>query len=301
MNKPHEYNRLLPSISNIFVALPDKPEETPESILNALWLLAMGQHVSAETSLNMDLQELSSTEKTNLNSYIERWMSGEPLAHITKRQQFCNLEFFVDRQVLIPRKETEILAYAALDKISESHTATPIVLDICTGCGNLPIVYKNRFPKASVYASDLSPDAIDLANINADHHQLSGLITFTIGDLLSPFEVMDLYNKVDVITCNPPYISSKKVTTMDSVISLHEPSIAFDGGPFGVSILQRTISESVKYIKPGGWLIIEVGVGQGRPIVKKLERTSEYTNIETKTDEFNQIRVIAAQRSNTNI
>jgi release factor glutamine methyltransferase len=297
MDKPLEYSQLLSSVSNGFSAMPDKPEETPESILNALWLLAMGQHVSAEASHAEELRKLDSSESTILNACIERWKKGEPLGHITKRQQFCNLEFIVGPQALIPRKETEILARAALEKIASSNSPHPIVIDICTGCGNLPIVYKKHSPNAVVYASDLSSDAIDLARTNAEHQQLKEQITFAVGDLLSPFDTMDLYNKVDVMTCNPPYISSKKVTSMADEISQHEPAMAFDGGPFGVSILQRTISESVKFIKPDGWLLFEVGLGQGQPLVKKLERVKEFTNIETKLDEHDQIRVIAAQRS----
>jgi release factor glutamine methyltransferase len=300
MNKPPDYSHSLISLAESFIAMPDKPEETPESILNALWLLAMGRHIPAEAAIHMELRELSNTETTNLNRYIDRWKSGEPLAHITNRQQFCELEFIVGQQALIPRKETEILAHAALDKIGIVDTPQPVVIDICTGCGNLPIVIKHHFPNAIVYASDLSPDAIELARRNADHHHLNDLIEFAVGDLLSPFENLGLHNNIDVVTCNPPYISSKKVTAMANEIARHEPSMAFDGGPFGVSILQRTINESVDYIKPNGWLIFEVGSGQGQPIVKMLERKKEFINIEAKLDELNQIRVIAVQRSTNN-
>jgi release factor glutamine methyltransferase len=264
--------------------------------LHALWLLATGRNLSAIIARNIELRELNKQESDQLTKYIARWSSGEPLAHITNRQNFFNYEFIVDNNALIPRKETELLASKAIEKIDASSSAKPTVIDICTGCGNLPIVFKHLHPEADIYAADLSSDAIKLANLNLKFHNLENQIEFKVGDLLSPFEKMGLKGNVDILTCNPPYISSKKISSLDTSISEHEPALAFDGGPFGVTILQRVIGESVEFLAPGGWLIFEVGAGQGEPLLKKLQRSDQYSKVEAVYDDNPQIRVIAAQK-----
>lgn len=296
MKTPQGYDARLKDISTTFIAQPDKPEETPESVLRALWLLSTGKNLSAIKASNTELRALDKEEIEQLEKYMARWTAGEPLAHITNRQHFFNYEFIVDRSALIPRKETELLASKAIDKIERSISAKPTIIDICTGCGNLPIVFKLLHPEADIYAADLSSDAIQLANINLSFHKLENQIDFRVGDLLSPFENMGLKGNVDILTCNPPYISSKKISSLNTGISDHEPTLAFDGGPFGVTILQRVISESADFLAPGGWLIFEVGAGQGEPIQKKIQRSDQYSKVETVHDHSQQIRVIAAQK-----
>jgi release factor glutamine methyltransferase len=297
MYYPAEFENFFKQISADFTPMPDKPEESPESVLRALWLLAMGQHLSAEAAMSTDIRPLNKQETGDLEQHLNRWFAGEPLGHITNRQRFCEREFIVAGQALIPRKETELLAYKAIEIIGQLPTTNPTIIDICTGCGNLPIIFKHHYPESSIFAADLSADAIALALKNCDFHNLTGQIDFATGDLLAPFDALALKGKTDIITCNPPYISSKKVAAMAQAISDHEPAMAFDGGPFGVTILQRTINDAAEYLKPGGWLLFEVGAGQGKPLQKMVDRSGFYSRIETGLDSDEQVRVIAAQRS----
>jgi release factor glutamine methyltransferase len=117
------------------------------------------------------------------------------------------------------------------------------------------------------------------------------------GDLLSVFETNEFYEKIDLIICNPPYILSSKVQKMDSEIASNEPILAFDGGMLGIKIIQKIIAEAPKFLSPDGWLIFEVGVGQGDFIVQLCERTQLYLQIESVSDNSGNIRVIFTQKS----
>ncbi len=145
------------------------------------------------------------------------------------------------------------------------------------------------------YAADLSADAVRLAQQNIDLYNFGGRLTLRTGDLLAPFESEEFYGKVDCITCNPPYISSAKVTEMHGEISGHEPDLAFDGGPFGIAILQRLIREAPRYLKAGGWLAFEVGLGQGEKMIKRMEKKYAYRVARPVFDEHGNIRAILGQ------
>jgi release factor glutamine methyltransferase len=127
------------------------------------------------------------------------------------------------------------------------------------------------------------------------HTGLSTRVEFRAGDLLAPFRDAQWNGAVDLLTCNPPYISSAKVPEMAGEISAHEPSMAFDGGPFGVSILMRLLQEAPEMLRPGGWLAFEVGLGQGPAMQKRLKSSGDFGVIRTHADAAGHIRVIAAR------
>lgn len=288
------FSDLLEAFSHGFSALPNKPEETPESVLKSLWLTAGGMPASAQRALGATLPALNEARSQQLIALIDEYQNGKPLSHITGRQQFCGIELISSTAALIPRKETEILAKAAVKAIKESATNSPLVIDSCTGCGNLPLYFASECEKAQIYASDLSEQAVELARKNAVFTGLADRVEFLVGDLLGPFNNGNFLNAVDVISCNPPYISSLKVPKMPGEISLHEPPLAFDGGAFGISILQRLITEAVNYLKPGGKLLFELGLGQGPSMIKRMARDGNYSAVEGIADEAGNIRVIVA-------
>lgn len=297
MNKEQVYADLLAKIAQDLKVLEDKPEETPESTLRALWLTAAGSPVSAQGAELGEIHELSGSELDDLKVLIDRRLGGEPLAHITGRQQFMGVELICGPRALIPRKETELLGNAAIShlrKLAQKKNSMKVI-DVCTGAGNLAVSYAIHVPEASVYASDLSEDAVSLAKDNVDLHKLHDRLDFRVGDLFSCFDNAEFHGSVDLITCNPPYISSAKVGAMDDEISSYEPRLAFDGGPFGIKILQRLISESPKYLVPGGCLMFEIGLGQGDALVKRMEKLDSYKAIVPLYDENDDIRAIEAQ------
>ena len=279
--------------------LEDKPEETIESSLKALWLIAAGLQVSAEGSLNVALPDLTEKQIEYLHELIELRLNNTPLAHITKRQTFMGIELLSDRRALIPRKETELLGRKALElsnRIVKSKGKINVI-DVCCGSGNLGIAIAYYNPDCYVYATDISEEAVELTRDYINLLKLSKRVKVKQGNLLSVFETDDYYEKTDLIICNPPYILSSNVQKMDSEIASNEPALAFDGGMLGIKIIQKLISDAPKFLTNEGWLIFEVGAGQGSFIVQLCERSQLYQLIESVSDDSGNIRVIQTQKS----
>jgi len=232
------FQSLLNQLQSQLEVLPDKPEETPLLTLRALWFCAAGEAKSVQAAETGELPELDAEQVKQLIKSIEERLRGVPLAHITKRQHFMGIELLAGPEALVPRKETEILARAALDLLHkiEGSEGSPIIKDICTGAGNLAIAYAVHAPNARVYASDLCPNAVSLAKRNAVYVGVEDRVEIREGDLLAPFDEELFLGTVDILSCNPPYISSAKVDSMRDEIANYEPRLAFDGGPFGIKI-----------------------------------------------------------------
>lgn len=277
--------------------LPDKPEETADSTLRALWFTAAGMPRSAQAAMAGDLPALAEAQRQGLRELLDRRLAGVPLAHLTGRQQFLGLEMLAGADALVPRKETELLARTAIAAVQSLATAghKPLVVDVCSGSGNVALAVAQAVPGAQVHGADLSDAAVHLAIRNADHLGLSG-VDFRAGDLLAPFDEAGFIGRIDVLTCNPPYINRAKVERMPAEIAAHEPRLAFDGGALGISILMRLLDEAPRFLAPRGWLIFEVGAGQGAGLLKRLAASGAFVEIVPAEDEAGVIRVIAARR-----
>jgi release factor glutamine methyltransferase len=280
-----------------WVVQPDKPEETPESTLKALYFFAAGVPVSVQKASREILPELDDYSRAHLQDLVEKRLTGLPLAHITGRQQFLGMELLAGPEALIPRIETEILGRAAvaIAKSLVDDRGTINVLDVCTGSGNIALGIAYNEPLSRVFGADLSEDAIVLARKNARHLKLDNRVEFRQSDLFAAFESDEFFRKMDIVTCNPPYIPSAKVSNMDPEISQREPRIAFDGGSLGITILIRLIREAPKYLKPGSYLCFEVGLGQGKAMERTLGKAKNYQNIQSCVDSNNQVRALVAQ------
>ena len=278
--------------------LPDKPEETVESTLHALWFTAVGEPRSAAYAMQAELPQLATSEAAMLlENLVARRLAGEPLAHITGRQRFMDLDMLSGMQALIPRVETEQLVRACVDLLRQPDApARPCVIDVCTGSGNIAFAIAHHLPDAFVSASDLSDEAIAFARQNGTHLRLQHRVAFHTGDLMAPFETPDHSGRTDLIVCAPPYICTAKVEQMASEISGHEPRLAFDGGPFGVTILMRLIEDAPRFLRVGGWLAMEVGLGQGALLVKRLQKNDAFRVVRGLTDAGGAVRVVLACR-----
>jgi len=291
------YRQLRAQLAQDVQFLPDKPEETPDSALHALWHLAMGEPLSPQLALGRALHTLDANQVRSLEELVRRRVTGTPLSHLTQRQHFMGLEMLAGPQALTPRAETELLARVAIAigrDLSERRGAITVV-DVCTGSGNVALSVANEVPGALVHAADLSEDAVALARRNAEFLNVQERVAFRAGDLLSPFETGQFLGAVDLLTCNPPYISSGKVQRMPDEIARHEPHLAFDGGPLGVTILMRLVQQAPRFLRPGAWLAFEVGLGQGPPMLKRLKSSAAFDEVRPHTDVNNDIRVIAAR------
>ena len=291
------YNSRLGLLREKLSILPDKTEETPDNTLKALWSTAAGNPVSVIQANDIVPTVLSDSQIKTLDELLAKRIQGIPLAYLTGRQSFMGLVMLTRNDALIPRKETEILATTAIAIANKYLPATITVIDTCTGAGNIALAIASHCPHAHVLASDLSEQAAILARENAEHLGLAARVTFFSGDLLAPFNTPDLQGKVSLLTCNPPYISSAKVTDMPAEISSHEPRLAFDGGAFGINLIKRLVSEADSLLSATGTLVFEVGFGQAVMIKKLVEKTGLYTQVDTVNDTAGHPRVIIARKS----
>jgi len=290
------YDALLARVDAQLTVPPDKPEETPVSTLAALWWAAAGLPRSAVHATAGRLPELSHAQTVSLQSLVDRRLAGEPLAYLTGRQRFLDLEMYAAPGALIPRRETEILGRAALALVRNAveRRGTATVIDVCTGSGNLALAYAAHEPHVTSMGADLSAEAVAVARDNARVMGLADRVAFRCGDLLEPFGP-EWNGRADVVSCNPPYISSAKVGTMHAEIAGFEPSLAFDGGPFGIRILTRFIKEALRLTAPGSWICFEVGLGQGPAMTTRLEASGAYEEVCTFMDDGGAVRALAAR------
>jgi release factor glutamine methyltransferase len=277
---------------------PDKPEESLESTVRALWLRATGHPLSSAQAMEMSLPEPTSEQAAELTKLLEQRAGGVPLAYLTGKQSFMGLEFHCGPSALIPRKETELLGATVCSLLRREilpRTAHPRVLDLCAGAGNLACSVAHYLPQCNLFASDLSPDACKLARQNARTLQLNHRVRVLTGDLFAPFERDESGNCFDLIMCNPPYISAARLPQMELEIIQHEPRMAFDGGPFGLNVLSRLLRDAPRFLRPEGWLSFEAGLGQGAALVKRLAKDSQYRRVDGVPDSNGEVRVLVAQ------
>ncbi len=292
------YQALLPRLTAAWRPLDDRPEETPASTVRALWFRAAGDPRCVQRC-DDPLPPLGNDERAQLHELVRQRIAGVPLAHLTGRQSFMGIELQTGPAALIPRQETEILGYGALGLlegiVSAEQRAT--VIDLCTGCGNLAVALAHHQPACHVYASDLSSEAMALACTNVERLGLESRVSLVAGDLFAPLEGLVPPESADLVVCNPPYIATQHIAAMPDEIHGHEPHLAFDGGPFGVSVLLRLISDAPRFLRAGGWLCFEVGLGQGDLIQRRLQRHPAYGAIEGLKDGEGQVRALLAQRA----
>ncbi len=206
--------------------------------------------------------------------------------------RFMDLELIAERGVLVPREETELLGATALALLGEA----PRVIDMCCGSGNLACAIAARLPQARVWAADLTAACVALARRNAAHVGVSDRVTVVQGDLFSGLKGIE--GTFDAVVCNPPYISQAKLAGERAALLEHEPREAFDGGPYGLSIHGRVIREALPFLKPGGILLFEIGLGQERQVELLFARARAYVEITPVANAAGQVRVIHAIKAN---
>lgn len=193
-----------------------------------------------------------------------RRIANEPLQYILGRQGFMGLDFSVDDSVLIPRPETEVLVEWVLGRIKA--IKNPKVLDLGTGSGAIAISIAHKNTWTNVYASDISPSALEKAKHNAVINNVSGKVRFIESNLF--VDVNE--NEFDLIVSNPPYIPSYEVIGMQREVALYEPHLALFGGEDGLDFYKRIIPEALSYLKDGGILVFEAGHDQATAIEAML-------------------------------
>jgi release factor glutamine methyltransferase len=206
--------------------------------------------------------------------------------------RFMDVELLVERGVLVPRDETALLGNTALALLEDGSR----VIDMCCGSGNLACALASRLPRARAWASDLTDSCVSLASKNAQFTGVANRVTVVQGDLFSG--LAGLEGTIDLVVCNPPYISQAKLAGERAALLESEPREAFDGGPYGLSIHQRVVKEALPFLKPGGWLLFEIGLGQDRQVKMLFERTRAYQDLRTVANAAGEVRVVGARKIN---
>ena len=233
-----------------------------------------------------DNKEIDKQQQWQYFVNIEKLTKGIPLQHITHRQEFMKMDFFVDENVLIPRSDTEILVEEVI-KIAQKYNS-PRILDLCTGSGAIAISLKKFVPNADITAVDISEKALEIAQKNAE--KLEAKINFVKSDL---FDKLD-NKKFDIIVSNPPYIRKDEIKKLSEEVQ-KEPKIALDGGEDGLDCYRIIAEQAINYLKTGSFLCFEIGYNQKNDVIKIIEDEQNYKNTYCKKDLYGNDRIIITQ------
>ncbi|MGB8495344.1 MAG: peptide chain release factor N(5)-glutamine methyltransferase [Candidatus Acidiferrum sp.] len=244
---------------------------------------------------------LSAETTTQYFALIQRRATGEPTQHLTGKQEFWGLEFAVTPDVLIPRPETEHLIEVALDRLalrelragrSPRITGNGLTLvDVGTGSGCIAIALAKELPGATVYATDISTAALNVARRNASRLGFADRIRFLESNLFEAFTPV----RFDLIVSNPPYVGRSTAETLAREVREHEPEVALYGGEEGYELYGALIPQAARHLKPGGLLVLELGYNS-LPAVQPLLDPSHWTNVGVTNDLAAIPRVLAAER-----
>jgi release factor glutamine methyltransferase len=208
---------------------------------------------------------------------VARRVAREPLAYITGRKEFWNLQFEVSPAVLIPRPETELIVEAALAAVPAPQLFT--MIDVCTGCGNIAVAVAHERTGARIVATDVSEAALEVARRNAAHYGVEGRVSFVRSDLFG-----DLTGPVDVITANPPYVPETQARGLQPEVGEHEPHVALFGGTDGLAVIEQLVRDAAPLLRPGGHLIFEFGFGQDIEVESLMTSSTGLTLVELRRD-----------------
>ncbi|MBU1043560.1 MAG: peptide chain release factor N(5)-glutamine methyltransferase [Candidatus Omnitrophica bacterium] len=233
--------------------------------------------------------------KIDIDSLVQKRKQGVPLEYIMGEAAFMGNLFFCTQDTLIPTEYTKLLVDTALDFIEkrQEFECKQTLIDMGTGCGNIAISIAMHSNNTKVLASDLSPEAVEVAQKNVNRFNLQEKVSLFCGDLFAPFQTAEYSGKIDIVVCNPPYIPTSSLSKMAPEIINFEPHLALDAGPYGINIFRRVITDSLLVLKPKGILCFEIGLGQEKLVGRLLEKNENYEQVEYYKDQ-GLIRVISA-------
>ncbi len=236
---------------------------------------------------------LTDTEIETCRELVKRRGQREPLQQILGSTSFCGLEIELNRHVLVPRPETELLAELGWQFLSTLMAAPPMALDFGTGSGCIAIALAVKCPAASVWALDVSDDALVLARHNAERHGAGQRIRFLTTDRLSAMSSGDHFH---LIISNPPYIPAADIEKLQPEVRDYEPRQALDGGLDGLVFYRRLATEAAPWLTPGGKLMVEFGDGQAESI-RKIFQEQNWIVERVVEDYTRRLRILVAALS----
>jgi release factor glutamine methyltransferase len=231
--------------------------------LDAELLLADVLQCNRSVLLTHPERELDEGQEIQYRSLVTRRVQREPVAYILGIKEFYGFDLAVNRNVLIPRPETEDLVDLAVSwlrrrRVQISAGPLPVIVDVGTGSGALAIALALHAPDAIVYAIDASPIALETARTNITRHRLDNRIQLAEGDLLTPAPA-----EIDLIVANLPYIETDEIATLMPEVSQYEPHMALDGGADGLDLVRKLLQQAQSRLRAGGAIMLEIGSNQG--------------------------------------
>lgn len=249
----------------------------------------------AEFILNMskaqilvnDKKEISEDEKTRYYLALIEIIQGMPIQYITNNQEFMKLNFYVDKNVLIPQPDTEILVEEVINIINDTSVK---VLDICTGSGCIGTSIAKYTKNTTITMSDISSRALNIAKSNyIKNMEDTSKVQFIQSDMFK-----NIKEKYDIIVSNPPYIESKEINKLEKQVQ-NEPHIALDGGEDGLQFYRKLANEAYKFLNENGYLCMEIGYNQKQAVIQLLKENKNYKEIYSKKDLSGNDRIIIAK------
>ncbi len=263
-----------------------KEHNIEEPILKAKILLAFVLCKTKEYLLINQNEEINKDIIKIYETNIEKIINGFPIQYITNKKEFMGLDFFVNESVLIPRNDTEILVEESLNIIKKHNMHE--ILDLCTGSGAIAVSIAKNIENAKIIATDISEEALKIAEKNAMQNEVSKRILFKKSDMFNDIDCL-----FDLVISNPPYIEEKTIKKLSNEVQ-KEPQIALNGGKDGLKFYRIIANNAKKVLRKNGYLLLEIGYNQKNDVIKILDN-SKYKNIYSKKDLEGNDRIIVCQ------
>jgi release factor glutamine methyltransferase len=258
----------------------------PEPDADAQVLLAHALGTSRAGLIAAARDPLPEAIATRLETMLRRRETREPVAYIVGEREFWSLPIAVDRRVLVPRPETELVVELARRVAPDARR----ILDCCTGSGAIAAALAIELPDARVCASDRSTAALAVAAVNAGRH--APAVRLVGGDLLAPFRDAAF----DLVVSNPPYCTRDEHTLLEPEVRDFEPPLALVAGADGLDVLRALVADGARVLADGGWMLLEVGAGQAKSVRGFFDRDQRYTSVLVEHDHGGIPRVVGARR-----
>jgi release factor glutamine methyltransferase len=269
-------------------------DNVPSPRLNAELLLMFTLNCDRAYLFAYPERELTSEEKSRYESALAERVRGVPAQYITGHQEFWGMDLIVTPAVLIPRPETEHV----IETVLELHGAEVRgpkskvrIVDVGTGSGCIALALAKELPRAEIHATDISPDALEIARANAARHQFDRRIHFRQADLLEGVK-----RDFDFVVSNPPYVGDSEEDQVQLEVRKFEPRNAVFAGPKGTEVIARLIPQARQILRPGGWLIMEISGTIAEEVRKLLE---DWQDVQIKPDLQSIPRVVQARKPKT--
>jgi len=286
------------ALADAIAKLSEAKVDAPKLVAQVLMAHALGLPRASIVSTPSQ-QLLQPYQLTAFRALVARCVNGEPMAYVVGHAEFYGLDFLTDRRALIPRPETEHLVEQALARIrampipamtTQTGSLKIPIVDVGTGTGCVVISLATKLPTLRFLATDISSEALALAQVNAKRLGVSGRIQFLRGDLLAPVPM-----RVDGVVANLPYVTTAEWQQLPRNVREYEPRAALDGGPDGLDLIRKLFSQAIQRVKPDGWLLLEIGATQGQAVMELARQIFPMAAINVRRDYAGLTRIVEIQ------